>query len=252
MLPSLPVRARRGLAALFAALLVLAPAIAFAGEAVAAPPFDVEKALIDLLTRRPELVRNALAEMTRRDEEAKATAGKAMLKRMTGAIYDTKGSTVLGNPNGDVTVVVFLDYHCPYCHKIEPTLEALIQKDRGVRILIKQLPILGPGSTEAARMMLVNGQNDRTPRLQKALMAATVLDPPTLAALRKEYHVASVTPPQVDAALDEVRALSTALGIEGTPAVIIGEILAPGAIDDEPLARLVMAQRALKTAHASL
>ena len=214
-------------------------------------PGDFEGAVLGVLKRHPELVRESLAEMDRRDEAARTATNRERIEALSKAIYDTAGSTVLGDPDGDVTVVVFLDYHCPSCRRIDPVLQSVLDKDPKVRILIKQLPILGPGSRAAALLMLANGQNAKTLRLHRALMQAPSLDEPILSDIRKHFGAPLAAPQGAEAALAAVQSLSMQLGIQGTPAVLVGDTLLPGAVDESAIANLVAAERLSRLTVAS-
>ena len=163
---------------------------------------------------------------------------------------------VSGNPSGDVTVVEFFDTRCPYCRKLEPAMAALLGRDRGVRLVYKDLPILGPASVVGAKALLAAQlQSDRVPggyeKLRDVLMRGgsdasnegvlasargVGLDPDRLG---RDMESASVQG-RIAANLQ----LARALGIQGTPALVIGDTLLPGAVDVAELQAAVQAERA--------
>ena len=134
-------------------------------------PQAIEQAVVKLLKARPELVREALDELQRRETAGNAAQDRTNLANSAKAIYDTTDATVLGNPAGDVTLVEFIDYHCGYCKKLSASTEELIRRDGRLRVVVKHLPILGPDSIAAAQLMLdrkstrLNSSHERLSRM---------------------------------------------------------------------------------------
>lgn len=86
-------------------------------------------------------------------------------------LYNPGNNTVLGNPKGDVTIVEFFDYQCPYCHKIAPQLSALVEKDPNVRIIFKEFLLFGPTSELATRAVLAANMQGKYMSMHNALMS---------------------------------------------------------------------------------
>ena len=223
---------------------------ALAQPAVANSPQAIEQAVIKLLKARPELVREALDELQRREQAGVLTQDRQKLAASAKAIHDASDATVLGNPNGDVTLVEFIDYHCGYCKKLSASIEALIQRDGQLRVLVKHLPILGPESIEAAQRVLAAGQGAKAQQLHKALLAADSLDSASLQAIAGQFGQSPDLKPvdtiAVNRQLGEVRALSERLGIQGTPAIVVGDVMFRGAAATEQLAAAIAAARRAK------
>src|ERR1700748_2489722 len=120
-----------------------------------------------------------LNDFTRRDTLALLGAGAAMLATPRLAQAEPTEAAVLrdadnpgcGNPNGDITIVEWFDFNCPYCRKIEPELRQVIQDDGKVRLVLKDWPILGPVSVVAARMALACKFQDKYDKAHDAMMA---------------------------------------------------------------------------------
>lgn len=245
---SLPLRV-----SLMAALLwPAAPALA---QTAAAPsPQAIEQAVVKLLKARPELVREALDELQRRELAGHALQDRQNLAASAKALYDASDATVLGNPNGDVTLVEFIDYHCGYCKKLSASIEALIQRDGQLRVLVKHLPILGPESIAAAQLVLSAGQGAAAKQLHQALLGADTLDAASLQAISRQFGRAPELKPDDSIAanrrLGEVRVLSERLGIQGTPAIVIGDVMIRGAAGTEQLAAAIDTARRAKQAQA--
>ena len=223
---------------------------ALAQPAVANSPQAIEQAVIKLLKARPELVREALDELQRREQAGVLTQDRQKLAASARAIHDASDATVLGNPNGDVTLVEFIDYHCGYCKKLSASIEALIQRDGQLRVLVKHLPILGPESIEAAQRVLAAGQGAKAQQLHRALLAADSLDSASLQAIAGQFGQSPDLKPvdtiAVNRQLGEVRALSERLGIQGTPAIVVGDVMFRGAAATEQLAAAIAAARRAK------
>ena len=215
-----------------------------AAQSPPAPAQTVEQAVIKVLRERPELVRDALAALEKKETASKAKIAKAMLSKQAGAIASELGATVLGNPKGKVTVVEFIDYRCGYCKQMGPVIDALIQADPDVRVLVKNLPILGPDSLEASRLVLATEPAKRAELHHKLLGQS--LDTALLQKLQAELGVSAAEMAKTDATLGEVRKLSVDLGIQGTPALVVGSAIFYGAISPEQLASAVNTARSGK------
>jgi protein-disulfide isomerase len=159
-------------------------------------------------------------------------------------------SPVMGNPDGDVTVVEFFDYRCPYCRRMTPLMQDILAQDSGVRWVFKEFPILGPESLYAARAALAAGMQGKYAAFHMALMAngveVTKENVEKVAAglgLDMEKLQADMQSEAVDQILAKNHALAGKLLITGTPAFIVGETLVPGAISLAQLRQLIEQQR---------
>jgi protein-disulfide isomerase len=234
----------------------LAAFLALAGAA-AAEPFseaqreEVVRILREALTRDPSILRDAIAALQAEDERREAEARRAAIRAEAAALLRDPADPVRGNPAGDVTIVEFFDVRCTYCRRLHPDLEALIAADRGVRVVMKDLPILGPQSVFAARALLAAHRQGGYARLQDALLR--LRGEPTEAAIQAEARRLGLDwqrirrdmeDPAIMARIEANIALAQRLGVGGTPALVIGDTLVPGAVGQATLAALVAAQRA--------
>nr|WP_316641235.1 thioredoxin domain-containing protein [uncultured Roseateles sp.] len=238
-------------AARWLALLCLALPGGAAIAQTGASPQAIEQVVIKLLKSRPELVREALDELQRREQTGNARQERKSLAAASKALNDESDATVLGNPAGDVTLVEFIDYHCGFCKKLSPSIEALIQRDSQLRVLVKHLPILGPESIAAAQLALSAGQGVAAQQLHKALLGADSLETASLQAISRQFGLKPVDVVAVNRQLGEVRALSERLGIQGTPAIVVGDVMFRGAVGTEQLAAAIDAIRRAKVAQAA-
>lgn len=217
--------------------LLAAPAAAPAEETL--DKAAIEKIVRDYILANPEIVAEAIQALEKKQAEAQVAEQKALIKRSGSLLFDSSRQVVLGNPKGDVTVVEFFDYNCGYCKRALPDMLALIDKDPNVRIVLKEFPVLGPGSVDAAkvaaavgraapekyldfhkRLIGVRGQADKGKAIEAALAAG--IDRATLDKALGDK--------EIEATLEEVYGLAGALGLSGTPSYVIGEEVVPGAI----------------------
>jgi protein-disulfide isomerase len=226
-------------------LLASAPARAEPAKPVDLPVEQIEKIVRDYLLREPEVVYDALQELQRRQEEAAAARQRVAIAEHQSELMNDHASAVGGNPDGDVTLVEFFDYRCAYCRRVVSSMRALLDEDRGLRVVFKELPVLGPDSVRAAQAALASRNQDGYVPFHFALMTADDL---SLAGIRAAAETVGLDPdqleadmaaPEVMATIEANYALANELGIEGTPAFVIGEQLIPGAVDKARLEQLI-------------
>lgn len=159
----------------------------------------------------------------------------------------------LGNPKGDVTIVEFFDYQCPYCRKMHPDLMRLIADDGKVRLVLKDWPVLSPQSRLAAKLALAARFQGKYAETNAALMETTGrLDPDKIraAAVKAGLDLGKVDADvqargaEIDAVLAHNADQAEALGFTGTPALLIGPFKVPGGLDYDQLKKGVAEARA--------
>ena len=222
-----------------------------------AAPFDAgQREAMEALVRQyilehPEVVVEALHryEQQQRAAEAKRQqdAVVALADRLTGDPRDP----VIGNPQGDVTLVEFFDYRCPYCKRSSTVLAQLIEEDPNLRVVMKEFPILSQESVQAARAAMAAARQDRYEAFHFALMAGgggfsddEILLVAQQVGLDSERLQSDMRDPAIEAVLRDNNALAEKIGITGTPAFIVGNTVIPGAVSLEELRSKVAAARA--------
>ncbi len=159
---------------------------------------------------------------------------------------------MIGNPKGNVTLVEFFDYNCGYCKRALEDVSALIKNDPNLKVVLKELPILSPGSVEAARVAVaVRMQNPaKYWDFHRALLGgrgeanmARALAAAQAAGLDVERIKKDISNPEVDATLAESEQLAKALQIGGTPSYVLGDQLIPGALPHDRMAVAIAAVR---------
>lgn len=204
----------------------------------------------EYLLKNPEVLQEAFTELERRMQETQRAARVSALQTERDKLFHAPHDYVIGNPQGDVTLIEFIDYNCPYCKRAAADVEALIKSDPKLRVVLKDFPVLGPDSLEASRVAVaakaqLNG--DKLFEFHKRLMGSSGrVNGERAMAVAKEMGLdlarleKDMNGPAIQAALQETISLGTELGITGTPAFIIGDEIAPGAVGVEPLRLAVM------------
>jgi protein-disulfide isomerase len=214
----------------------------------------IEQIVKDYIMAHPEVVQDALLELDRRQKEAENAAVKTALKTEEKALYDTKAGVVVGNPDGDVTLIEFFDYNCPYCRKAMTTLDALIKGDPKLRVLLRDLPIVHPPeSIEVAKIALAARnqlQSDKFWEFHKRLFSASRLVAKPQAMQAAKDMGLDMARLEKDADSDAVKAaladsdrLSQVLNLRGTPAFVIGGEVVFGAQEDADMKAQIAAVR---------
>jgi protein-disulfide isomerase len=244
----------RLMAGLLAAGLTAAGALPAAAEE-APPPVDlpveqIEQVVRDYLLREPEVIYQALEELQRRQQVAASERQKEAIAQAQDELLHDPASPVAGNPAGNVTLVEFFDYRCTYCRRVVPALQALLDDDSELRVVFKELPVLGEDSVRAARAALASRHQDAYLEFHFALMDASDLSQDGILAIARDVGLdperlaQDMEAPEVQAAIEANYALASRLGIEGTPAFVIGENLIPGAVGKARLVELIEGERA--------
>ncbi|EKV29179.1 27kDa outer membrane protein [Caenispirillum salinarum AK4] len=232
------------LGAAFAA--TAAPAPALADEALTPAQEDAVRGLVrEYILDNPEIIAEAIDRLRSKQQAAAEQAQKESIAVHAEQLNFDPESPVLGNPDGDVTLVEFFDYQCGYCKAVFPAVMDAVEDDGDVRLVMKEFPILGPASVYAARAALAAREQDKYAEFHEALMTlkGQLTDEAVDAAaedvgLDLEQLKVDMAAPAVDEQISANMALARALDIGGTPAFVVGDMLMPGAV---PLERLQQA-----------
>jgi protein-disulfide isomerase len=226
---------------------------ASAGALSAAQKQEVEAAVREFILRNPEvLVESLTAYDTARRKAAESNAAAAVAQNRD-VLETGQHSPFAGNPKGDVTVVEFFDYRCGYCKRALPAMQELLKTDPGVRYVFKELPILGPESVVASRAALAvwTLAPERYLPFHIALMEARggltdarVVEIAKAQGIDVDRMKQVMASAEIDGAIRQTRDLAAKLGIQGTPAFVVGGKLVPGLVDLATLRELVAAARA--------
>ncbi|MGI9374146.1 MAG: DsbA family protein [Hyphomicrobiales bacterium] len=228
------------------AFLVGAPLAAAAEEFSDAQKKEIGDVVRDYLLKNPKLLRELFAELERVETQERELAAKSGILETKDALFRSKYSHVAGNPEGDVTMVEFFDYNCGYCKRAFPDVQALIDGDKKLRVVIKEFPILGPGSLYAARAAIASKKQGKYWDFHAALMNARgAVDEARTLALAEEIGLdidqlkKDMDAPEVREEIAEGQALASRMGINGTPSFVIDDTLIPGALGIEELRKQI-------------
>lgn len=234
------------------ALLALVFAFNAAGAAAEGlTPEEVKRLALEAILENPEIVFEAAAIIRDREEAARAQTVRSTITELKDALEADPNAPVLGNPAGDVTVVEFFDYNCPYCMQAAGEVQTLIETDPNVRLVYREWPILGEGSVYAARAALAAREQDLYEEFHWALMEerarkdeAVVLRVAARVGLDIERLKADMEGETVRAHIAQSMALARALGFSGTPSFVIGEEGVNGLVSVGELRQYVAEARA--------
>ncbi len=197
------------------------------------------------LMDNPEVIMEAVSVLEARQDAQKSVDDLQLVQTNAEDLFSDGFSHVAGNPDGDVTIVEFVDYRCGYCRKSYEEVQALLEKDSGIRLILKEYPILGEDSLASARFAVSAQQlfgEDAYDKLHHALItlrgAASVDNLVATAdglGLDGQAIADGMSSDKVDAILGANHALARRLQISGTPAFVMGEVLARGYM---PLAQM--------------
>lgn len=195
------------------------------------------------LVANPSVLERVSAALTAEREAEQRAKTKSLISARKDEIFGSDDAVVVGNPDGDVTLVEFYDYNCEYCKRAVPEVAALLAEDPNVRVVLRQFPILSEGSLEAARvgvvvalqggdywafhnsMFTARGQSN----LSKALAQASAIG------LTEESVRSGLSAPEVTEVITASASLARDLGINGTPSFILADEIIPGAVGVEVL-----------------
>jgi protein-disulfide isomerase len=228
----------------------VAPPVSAADALTPAQKEAVERVVHDYILAHPEVLVEAIRTAQAKAKEKKEEGAKQAITQRRGELLSDASAPVAGNPQGDVTIVEFFDYRCPYCKQVEPHLEALLKEDPKLRIVYKEFPVLGPESLYASRMALAAQKQGKYAPFHGAMMAAkgqiteeTVLGVARSAGIDVARAKTDMSAPDIQEIIKRNYALADALDIQGTPAFIVGDTLVPGATDLDNLRRLIAEAR---------
>jgi protein-disulfide isomerase len=211
---------------------------------------EIVEILREALRRDPAILREALMAMEEAELRDRTEARRAAIEQNGDALFRDAADPVKGNPQGSLTIVEFFDARCGYCKQLHPAMEALVRRNPDLRVVMKDLPILGPNSVLASRALLAAQRQGRYGPLYDALL--TLRGEPTEAVIRQHAERLGLDwarlrrdmdDPAIQRRLEGNIQLARQLGVEGTPALVIGTTLVPGALELEQLERLVAEAR---------
>ena len=236
---------------------VAMPALSRADEPPALSPKQeaaVKKLIHDYLLENPHIVMEAVDALREKERVAAEMRAKKILNDRKDKIFNDPESPVLGNPKGDVTIVEFFDYRCQYCKAMLNTLFETVKTDGKVRLVMKELPILGPESVLASRAAIASRPQKKYGEFHLALMRYNgALTEPAIMRIASGVGISverlkkDMEAPEIGKIIDDDIELAHDLDFSGTPGFIVGSQLVPGAMSGPALRQLIAEARKPKS-----
>jgi len=205
---------------------------------------EIEAIIKDILVNNPEVLLEAQNALEAKMDKIQADRMAVAVKENADELFRPNTSPIAGNAKGDVTMIEFFDYNCGYCKKAFGDVAQAIEKDKQVKLVLKEFPILSKGSEEAARVALAAKLQGKYWEFHRAMLEAQgqaneasalkVAEKLGLDMTKLKKDMAS---PEIKKEIDDTRKLATKMGIQGTPHFIVGDRIIPGA--PENLAELL-------------
>jgi protein-disulfide isomerase len=215
---------------------------------------EIEKIVRDYLIAHPEVLQEAMAELEKKQQFAETEKARSAIKNHSEALFNSPRQVVLGNPQGDVTFVEFFDYNCGYCKRALNDMIELMGKDPKLKVVLKEFPVLGPSSVEAAQVAVAVRMQDKTGKKyldfhQKLLSGRGQVDKAKALAVAKDIGLdmarldKDLKSDEVSKTIEESMKLAEALGLNGTPSYVIGNDVVIGAVGLDALGKKIQAAR---------
>ncbi len=207
---------------------------------------EIEKIIKNYLVSHPEVLEEAMAELSKRQAAAETKKHEASIAQNAEAIFNSPRQVVVGNKDGDVTFVEFFDYNCGYCKRAMDDMLTIMKGDPKLKVVLKEFPVLSQGSVEAAQVGVAVRMQDPSGKKyldfhQKLLSGRGAADKARAMQAAKEAGLDTariekdIASPEVRATLEENFKLAEAMGMNGTPSYVIGKQIVVGAIGVESL-----------------
>lgn len=218
----------------------------------------IEAIIREYIVKNPEILQEAAIELERRQAEAQQASVKKFTSDPKSPLYASTHHAVVGNPKGDVTIVEFFDYNCGFCKRGLADIQRVIETDKNVRLILKDLPILSEGSREAAAIAYAVKKQlapDAYWKFHFALMSVKgSVGKDVALGVAKENGAdmkrleADLAKPGFEEAVEETKQVASALGISGTPSYVVAEDIVVGARGYEALSTRIANFRKCKKA----
>jgi protein-disulfide isomerase len=215
---------------------------------------EIGKIIKDYLLTHPEVMQDVMAELEKRQQSAEAEKHRAAVVENKATLFSSPHQVVLGNPQGNVTMVEFFDYNCGFCKRAMTDMLDLIKTDNNLKFVLKEFPVLGEGSVEAARVAVAARMQDTNGKKyiefhQKLLGSRGGADKMRALAVAKEVGFdmprleRDMGSDEVKKTIEENMKLAEALGVSGTPSYVVGQEVVIGAVGLDALRDKINAER---------
>jgi protein-disulfide isomerase len=220
--------------------------LAAASADVAPDRAALGKTIREYLLANPEVLVEAMQELERKQDGQRDAVAQKGVQENQAELFRDPDSPIGGNPNGDVVIVDFNDYQCPYCKRTHQAMKSVVAADGKVKTIYKDLPILGEASKVAAIAALASVKQGKHTAFHNALMEFSgkldrdkILEIAGSVGIDRAQLEKDMEDPKLKRAIERNLELASALGIRGTPAFVIGKQFVPGAVDAAALKQLI-------------
>src|SRR4030088_131856 len=232
--------------ALFALALCGTPPAASAQSFSDTQRGDIETIVRNYLLAHPEVLEEAMAELSKRQAAAESEKHEASVGKNAEKIFNSPRGVTIGNKDGDVTFVALLDYNCGYCKRAMTDMLDLMKADPKLKVVLKEFPVLGPGSVEAAQVAVAVRMQDPSGKKyldfhQKLFGGRGAADKARAMAAAQEAGLDTARDEkdlgsaEVKNTIEENFKLAEAMGMNGTPSYVIGKQVVIGAVGVDSL-----------------
>jgi len=198
----------------------------------------VEKIIAEYLDAHPEIILNSFYKARQKQEQKISANAAKTIKTKREELENDPKSPYVGKKDADVTIVKFSDYNCGYCKRVVPDLITLLKEDKNLKLVLKDMPILGPQSVLNSKAALVANSLDPSKwwKFHTSMMKSTPRNKDQILAIAKKVGFdtakfeAEMNNPAIDAQLQKNLALGQSIGVSGTPAFVIGGKFIRGAV----------------------
>jgi len=206
----------------------------------------IKELALQAIRENPQIIMEAVQILEAERAASQAQAQSEVLDNQRQLLERDPNAPVLGNPDGDVTVIEFFDYNCPYCKRAMAEVQGLLEGDDNIRLVYREWPILGDGSVFAAKAALASREQGKYETFHWALMGmqgraeeASVMRIAKEVGLDIDRLRADMETPEIQEHIATSMRLTQALGFNGTPSFVIGDELVPGFVEEDQLRALV-------------
>ena len=215
---------------------------------------EIERIIKEYLLKNPEVLQESMLELEKRQNAAESTKRDSAIKQNASAIFNSNRQVVIGNPQGDVNFVEFFDYNCGYCKRAMDDMLNLMKDDSKLRVVLKEFPVLGEGSVEAAQVAVAVRMQDKSGKKylefhRKLLTGRGQVNKARALAAAKEVGLdmprieKDLNSEEVRDTIQESFNLARVPGLNGTPSYVIGNEVVVGAVGLDALREKVNTAR---------
>ena len=243
-------------ALLMAATLIAAPVARAQDDQPLTPKQQdaVKKLVHDYLIENPGIIADAIEALRQKEDLAAEAAAKKNLAERKDEVFNDPDAPVLGNPKGDVTLVEFFDYRCPYCKAMADQIADVVKADGKTKLVMKEFAVLGPESVTAAKAALASREQKKYEEFHRALMRLkepltekTLMKTAADVGINTDKLKKDMEDPKIDTILKNNLKLAHDLDVDATPTFVIGDQIVTGAIPAQNLKQLIDQTRKAKS-----